>query len=77
MLCDDGAKVVDFILNQLRDGLRVPPTEISLKYIEEETGVRPQNTGMAFDSHIKSPLNEAGYVAVKQGTPVRIRLTRK
>lgn len=76
MLSDDGAKVVREILKELNDGIRVLPTEISLKDLEERTRVRAQSIGMAFDDYIYKPLLNKGIVARKCGTPVRIQLRK-
>ena len=76
MLSDDGAKIVQFIINELGQGIRIEPSEISLKYLEEKTHVRPQNIGMAFDPYINKPLLKNGIIAIKCGTPVRIQLKK-
>ena len=76
MLSDDGTKVVQLILDELRHGFRKMPTEISLKDLESKVGVRPQNIGMAFDPYINKPLLEQGIVATKCGNPVRIQLRK-
>ena len=76
MLSDDGAKVVNIILKELEDGLRTLPTEVSLKDLEDKTRVRPQNIGMAFIPYIDKPLFSKGILAVKCGTPVRIKLSK-
>ncbi len=76
MLSDDGAKIVKIIINELDQGLRKMPTEISLKYLEEKTRIRPQNIGMAFDFYIEKPLFAHGVIATKCGNPVRIQLKK-
>lgn len=76
MLCDDGAIVVGFILKKLDQGVKILPTEISLKHLETKTGVRPQNIGMAFDPYISVPLAKKGIEARKCGTPRRIQLRK-
>ncbi|MEQ1639020.1 MAG: hypothetical protein ABL903_20350 [Methylococcales bacterium] len=76
MLSDDGAKVVQLILNELDTGLRVLPTEISLKDLESKSHVRAQNIGMAFNPYIDAPLLAKGIEARKCGTPVRIQLKK-
>ena len=76
MLSDDGAKVVQRILSELKDGLRTLPTEFSLKDLERTTQVRPQNIGMAFSPYIEKPLLAKGIKARKCGVPMRIQLER-
>lgn len=73
MLSDDGAKIVEVILNEIKQGMRTLPTEFSLKYLEEKSSVRPQNIGMAFTPYIDKPLSHNGIKAKKCGTPVRIQ----
>lgn len=48
MLSNDGAKIVKIMLSDLKQGIRVLPTEYGLKELEDQTRVRPQNIGMAF-----------------------------
>lgn len=76
MLSDDTVKVVRLILDELNSGVRTLPGEISLKYIEQNTGVRVQNIGMAFEDSIKRALENKGLLAVKVGTPRRIRISK-
>jgi|GEM_PF-4284514 len=76
MLSDDGAKIVNIILKEVGDGVRVLPTEVSLKDLEEKSRVRPQNIGMAFTPYIDKPLLNKGILAIKCGTPVRIKLSK-
>lgn len=78
MLCDDGSRVVEFILDDVRRGIRLLPAEFSLKDLEKAVGVRPQNIGMAFVDYIERPLQEQGYRATKigNGGRKRIRLER-
>jgi len=75
LLSDDGAKVVEYILDEISCGLRVLPAEISLKCLEEKLRIRPQNIGMAFNPYIEKPLFLKGITAKKCGTPVRIQLS--
>lgn len=76
MLSDDGAKIVQEILKELSLGLRVMPTDIGLKHLEEKTRIRSQNIGMAFDDHIKPALLAHGIAASKCGKPMRIKLSK-
>ena len=74
MLSDDGAKIVQIIFKEIEQGRLVPPTEISLERLEEISGVRPQNIGMAFDFYIARPLLKKGIEAKKCGSPRVIQL---
>ena len=76
MLSDDGAKVVHAILLELNSGIRALPTEISLAHLEDVTGVRAQNIGMAFSGFINKPLLAKGILSRKLGTPRRLMLER-
>lgn len=75
-LCDVGLKVVKCILRELEDKHISCPTEISLGILEELTGCRVQDIGMAFDSYIIKTLRENGIEARKCGKPVVIQLKR-
>jgi hypothetical protein len=77
MLSDDGAKIVQIIFDEIEQGLRVLPIEISLKSLEEKSRVRAQNIGMAFSPYIEEPLLAKGIIAKKCGSPVRIELKKK
>ena len=76
MLSDDAVKVVRLILDELNSGIRTLPAEVSLKHIEQMTGVRVQNIGSAFEGSIKKALEASGLHAVKIGTPRRIRISK-
>ncbi len=66
----------EVILKEIEQGLRVPPTEIYLKYLEEKSRVRSQNIGMAFDPYIAKSLLKKGVKARKCGSPVVIQFRK-
>lgn len=75
MLSDGGAAIVRLILGEIESGIRTLPTNISLQYLEKETGIRHQNIGSAFTPYIDTPLMKKGIGVKKCGRPVRIQLS--
>lgn len=76
MLCDDGAKVVELIVDEINSSYRKLPAQVSLQYLESKLQVRPQNIGMAFDDYIKIPLRSCGYDVTKSGKPARLYIKK-
>ena len=75
-MSDCGAMSVKVILDELGNGLRVPPAEFPVAYLAEKSGTTPQNVGSSFSPYIEKPLLAQGYVTAKRGNPVCIIIRR-
>ena len=71
-LCDAGPAIVEYIISSLEKGYRILPTQISLKELEKNTGVRTQSIGMSFDAFIYPALLNKGIISKKAGAKGRM-----
>jgi hypothetical protein len=66
-------EVSRYIVRQVATKQIVLPMEVTLRFLEKETGHRPQNIGMAFDV-IERILKANGIAVRKSGVPMRLQL---
>ena len=74
-LSEDGARVVEIILNELERGIRSTPAEFRLSYLAKRIGTHATSIGSAFEDYIKNPLAKNGYKAEKCGNPRVIKIS--
>lgn len=64
-----------FLLDKLRTGLLVPPTEVGMSHVAEKIGTTPQNVGMAFEAMARI-MKGHGYALRAAGKKRVIQITK-
>lgn len=72
-----GQDATKLILQEIKDGILLLPTEISLQKIGKAIHATPQVVGMSYDEYICKPLAAKGIATRKCGKPVFIQLTTR